>query len=100
MERKALDTELSGADAKVPRHAAWCSNVGDGLRPTIRRTHRVRPLWLETGIPPRVPSAWFDRQRWAAGHVESTRSVVFPSSEERRGGKGCVSTCRSGGWPY
>src|SRR3546814_15103179 len=46
----------------------------------------------------------------SAGRAEATRQALMRSgvsealfkrirSEERRVGKGCVSTCRSGGWP-
>src|SRR3546814_72627 len=44
----------------------------------------------------------FERQlaRWARAHgVKFSGATDLSRSEERRVGKGCVSTCRSRGWP-
>src|SRR3546814_18328859 len=83
-------TGLGGAEALVFAY--------DGLRE--RGLRSVSPLSVQMYMP-NGPSAVVGLERHAkAGVVTPVSACASGSSEERRVGKECVSTCRSRGSPY
>src|SRR3546814_16929852 len=84
--------ELHELDAKVVRN-----RILDGS-PRIdgRDLFTVRPLSMSAGVLPRTHgSALFTR-----GETQVLAVTTLGRSEERRGGKECVSECRSRWAPY
>src|SRR3546814_11335567 len=82
-----------------------CAESAPGARLRVPCTGTGPPAQLDrrARVPPRIGSCRpQSRRRRTSAPAQATAAFVsFASrSEERRGGKECVSTCRSRGWPY
>src|SRR3546814_5175664 len=89
------------------RISDWSSDVCSsdlGLECSHRRCAATPDS--EVDKPPKFPLGQFldgqlaDDRRIAAAHGAAGNLDLLRRSEERRGGKECVSTCRSRWWPY
>src|SRR3546814_14149578 len=90
---------------RAPSHAIGAQSVQDrALEARLKRDFRIdmeRIIVSAQSIDQRLVGAGGKRDpevAWSVGHpVDLKRDA---RSEERRVGKGCVSTCRTGWWPY
>src|SRR3546814_12025229 len=90
---KAL-VERSGIDPACVDDVVFGHGYPSGAAPSIGRW-----AWLAAGLPQSVPGFQLDRRGGSGLQAVIEAAVVVQRSEERGGGKGCVSTCRSWGLP-
>src|SRR3546814_17408875 len=95
------------------RISDWSSDVCSSdllseLDPLVESDLRLSRLWLEGRVPGAslgTVEAAAERMSMTEGGIHDpvvrhTKHQLVDRSEERRGGKECVSTCRSRGSPY
>src|SRR3546814_981383 len=97
--RRQRDRERSRATSACSARVQLCDHQAV-LRAIAALQCSHAPAYETAGYILRVPTCGLiDARRWATGSSELCYGYVA-RSEERRGGKECVSRCRSRWWAY